>query len=116
MEKQAGRRNFFSGVFGYRLRQSLAEESHVMQNFNQDLWANVYERLEGGAALATFKALRAWNVALIRRLTPDELAKTYTHPERGVEDINLMTKMFAGHDINHLNQIEIINHARNESR
>lgn len=99
-------------VFGYRLRQTLAEESHVMQSFDQDLWASVYDRLEGSLALATFIALRAWNVALLRRLTPDELVKTTSHLERGIEDINLMTKMFAGHDINHLNQIEIIARAR----
>jgi len=95
-------------VFGYRLRQALAEEAHVVQPFDQDLWATFYDRLDGATALATFKALRAWNLTLFHSLTPAELAKTYTHPERGVETIEFLASMFAGHDLNHLEQLETI--------
>ena len=95
-------------VFGYRLRQALAEESHVIQPFDQDLWANFYDRLDGATALATFKALRAWNLALFRSLTPVELARTYTRPERGIETVGFLAAMFAGHDLNHLEQLENI--------
>ncbi len=95
-------------AIGFRLRQSLAEADHVIQPFDQDLWAAPYESLDGQAAARAFCALRAWNLALVRTLTPKDLARPVMHPERGMESVEIMVKMLAGHDLNHLAQLEQI--------
>jgi hypothetical protein len=93
---------------GFRLRQALAEDGHVVQPFDQDLWARRYEALDGEAAARAFCALRAWNVALLRTLTPQDLARPLMHPERGMESVEILVKMLAGHDLNHLAQLDEI--------
>lgn len=70
-------------VFAFRLRQTLAEEHHVIQPFDQDLWAKSYGSCDARLALAAFSAVRAWNIALIRSVKPADLDKPITHPERG---------------------------------
>jgi hypothetical protein len=93
---------------GFRLRQALAENEHVIQPFDQDLWARRYEALDGEVAARAFCALRPWNVALVRTLTPQDLGRPVMHPERGMESVEIIVKMLAGHDLNHLAQLEQI--------
>jgi len=93
---------------GFRLRQALAENDYVVQPFDQDRWARRYADLDGQAAARAFCALRPWNVALVRTLTPSDLARPAMHPERGMESVEIIVKMLAGHDLNHLAQLEQI--------
>src|SRR5580700_7988990 len=41
-------------VFAFRIRQTLAEPDHVIQPFDQDIWAKAYPACTVQAALATF--------------------------------------------------------------
>jgi hypothetical protein len=91
---------------GFRLRQALAENEHVIQPFDQDLWARRYEALDGEAAARAFCALRPWNLALVRTFTPQDLARPLMHPERGMESVEILVRMLAGHDLNHLSQLD----------
>ena len=93
-------------VFAFRLRQALAEDHHVIQPFDQDRWAATYAHYETNAALAVFSAVRQWNLALIAGLTPGQFAKTLNHPERGEMTFQVLLETMAGHDLNHLRQIE----------
>jgi hypothetical protein len=95
-------------VIGYRLRQALTVDDYVIQPFDQELWAKKYEGVDGAQAVATFAAMRRWNLALIQGLTPAELARPAYHPERGPEGVGQIIKMLAGHDLNHLSQLEQI--------
>jgi uncharacterized damage-inducible protein DinB len=95
-------------TFAFRLRQAVAEEHHVIQPFDQDQWAMTYGAYDSRAALAVFSAVRNWNVLFIRSLTPEQLAKSVTHPERGTMTLKTIVETMAGHDINHLRQIEAI--------
>jgi uncharacterized damage-inducible protein DinB len=95
-------------VFAFRLRQTLAEDHHVIQPFDQDLWAKSYSSCDAKLALATLAALRAWNMALIRCVKPADLAKPVTHPERGTMTFQTIVETMAGHDRNHIKQIEAI--------
>ena len=52
-------------AFAFRLRQTLAEDQHVIQPFDQERWAGMYGGLRARAALNAFSALREWNLALI---------------------------------------------------
>ncbi|MGH9728095.1 MAG: DinB family protein [Candidatus Acidiferrales bacterium] len=95
-------------VFAYRLRQALAEDHHVIQPFDQDKWAKAYSAYDAPSALAVFSSLRRWNVAFIGALKPEALTKILTHPERGEMPFKELVETMAGHDINHLRQIEAI--------
>ena len=92
----------------FRARQVLAEENHTIQPFDEGAWARRYAEVDHHAALQSFLALRAWNVALFSRLGPQDLARQAYHPERGPETLEIIVRMLAGHDLNHLAQLETI--------
>src|SRR3979411_1320379 len=71
-------------AFGFRLRQTLAEKHHVTQPFDQEKWAGMYGGLSAGSAISAFSALREWNLGLIGTTPEEGMAKTVTHPERGM--------------------------------
>jgi uncharacterized damage-inducible protein DinB len=95
-------------VFAFRLRQALAEDHHVIQPFDQDKWASVYRHYEARAALAAFTSVREWNRAFISGLTPQAFEKPLNHPERGDMTLQVVVETMAGHDLNHLRQVEAI--------
>lgn len=95
-------------VFAFRLRQTLAQPHHVIQPFDQDEWARMYQGYEAPAALAVFSSVRMWNLALIRAVPAAEFSKPVTHPERGQMTFKDVVDTMAGHDINHLRQVESI--------
>lgn len=95
-------------VFAFRLRQTLAEDHHVIQPFDQEKWAAEYRAFGAANALAVFSALRNWNLALIRSVIPGALKKPLQHPERGEMTFQVLIETMAGHDLNHIRQIESI--------
>jgi DinB superfamily len=95
-------------VFAFRLRQALAEDHHVIQPFDQNLWAKTYGTGDAAAALTTFAALRAWNIALLKDVTPEQLRRPVTHPQRGEMPFDAIVETMGGHDLNHVKQLELI--------
>ena len=95
-------------TFGFRLRQTLSEDNHTIQPFDQEKWAVYYASYDVRDALATFHAVRAWNLALIRSLPSEAHMKPVTHPERGSMTFRTIVETMGGHDINHLRQLEAI--------
>jgi hypothetical protein len=95
-------------VFAYRLRQTLAEEQHVIQPFDQEKFAANYFACQLQEALAVFGAVRTWNLALLRSVSPELHSKPVTHPERGAMTFFTIVETMAGHDRNHLGQLEVI--------
>ena len=95
-------------AFGFRLRQTLAEDNHTIQPFDQEKWAPVYAGIPAAEALAALTALRAWNLRLIRTALPAAANKTVTHPERGAMTFKTIVETIAGHDLNHLAQLKKI--------
>lgn len=93
-------------AFGFRLRQTLAEEHHQMQPFDQEKWAAPYAGIDANEALATFSLLRRWNLMLIESALPKHAAKPVTHPERGRMTFLTIVETMGGHDLNHLGQLE----------
>lgn len=93
---------------GFRLRQAVAVPGHQVQPFDQDLWAARYARVEPSLSLETFRALRAWNLALFAGFSLQDWLVEAVHPERGVESVDEMVRFLAGHDLNHLRQLERI--------
>jgi hypothetical protein len=95
-------------VFGFRLRQTLAEDGPTIQPFDQDKWAARYGDLPALAALEAFRGLRNWNLKLIQVASPNERARRMTHPERGTMTFENVVETMAGHDLNHLGQLKRI--------
>ena len=95
-------------VFAFRLRQTLAEDHPVIQPFDQDKWARVYAGISADDALDAFAAARAWNLRLIRAALPAAAGRVFTHPERGTMTFQTLVETLAGHDLNHLQQLEKI--------
>jgi len=93
---------------GFRVRQMVSEPGHVIQPYDQDAWARLNPRLDAQVAVRSLTALRAWNLALYRALSPEDLARVAMHPERGEESVETTIRMHAGHDRNHLAQLERI--------
>jgi hypothetical protein len=97
-------------VGGFRLRMVLAHDRPKLTGYDQDLWA---DRLQYGAvevhdALDQFSVLRRTNVRIWGRLTPADLLRVGIHGERGEESLDRMRRLYAGHDILHLRQLERI--------
>jgi hypothetical protein len=93
-------------AFSFRLRQTLAEDNHTIQPFDQDKWAAVYGGVDAGLALQTFSALRAWNVSLFQALPAGATSRPATHPERGAMTFQTIIETMAGHDLNHIAQLK----------
>ena len=92
--------------FAFRLRQTIGESHHVIQPFDQELWSSPYSKLDAHDALDAYTAFRRWNMLLIRAVGPQALSEPVTHPERGEMTFGTIVETMAGHDINHLRQIE----------
>jgi hypothetical protein len=95
-------------VVGYRMRLILASNGTAIQAFDQDAWAQTfsYARRDPKVSLQTFRALREINLKLLSSV-PRKLWENYgQHEERGKESIAHLVKMMAGHDLNHIVQVE----------
>lgn len=92
---------------GFRLRQ-IAAGVETIQPFDQDAWLSRNRGLSSELALKTLLALRAWNLAWLRGLDKSVWERNYHHPERGSETFEIAVRLLAGHDLNHLGQLEQI--------
>jgi uncharacterized damage-inducible protein DinB len=97
-------------VWGWRLRLVLAQDRPTITGYDQDLWAERlrYDLANVDEAIEQFAVLRAANLRLVQRATPAERMRVGVHSERGEESVAHMIKMYAGHDLLHLRQIERI--------
>jgi len=93
-------------VFGFRLKQTLAEDGPVVQPFDQERWALRYGNVDAELALRMFEVAREWNLRLIEGATAEERVRGMTHPERGTMTFWTVVETMAGHDVNHLRQLE----------
>jgi uncharacterized damage-inducible protein DinB len=92
-------------VFGFRLRQTLAEDGPTVQPFDQNKWAATYPGVAAGHALEVFTALRGWNLQLLEAALPEAAERLTHHPERGTMTFQTIVQTMAGHDLNHLGQL-----------
>jgi hypothetical protein len=97
-------------VGGFRMRLILGSPGTPIVAYDQDRWATSghYDKRDPRKSVEQFRVLREGNLALLRSLTPEQWKHYGMHSERGRESIEHIARMFAGHDINHLQQIEKI--------
>jgi hypothetical protein len=94
----------------WRLRQVLSRNKVPLQSYDQAAWASVmdYAHRDPKQSLELFRVLRAANVALISSVPPKLWRNYGVHDERGRESVGRMLSLIAGHDLNHLRQIEAL--------
>jgi hypothetical protein len=97
-------------VGGYRIRAILGQPGTQIIGFDQDAWVTAlhYDKRDLKKSFAQYCALREANLALLKSLTPEQWKHAGLHSERGEESVETIARMFAGHDINHIEQIERI--------
>ena len=100
-------------VWGWRVRLILAHDRPPITGYDQDLWADRlhYDAADPDEAMAVFALLRRANLGLIARATPEDLKRVGVHAERGEESIEYLIRLYAGHDLLHLRQIDRISAA-----
>ncbi|HLJ28885.1 MAG TPA: DinB family protein [Candidatus Angelobacter sp.] len=97
-------------VGSWRLRHIAGNSGAPIQAFDQNVWSEAfdYAHCDPKESLEVFRALRARNLAMLKAL-PKNLWENYgVHQERGKESVANIVRLYAGHDLNHLEQIERI--------
>jgi len=105
-------------VVGYRMRMIAGAPGTPIQAFDQDAWAAAgnYAARDTKKSLALFRAVREANLEWLRRLRPEQWEHYGMHAERGQESIEMAVNMIAGHDLNHLRQVEALLAAKRGKR
>jgi hypothetical protein len=100
-------------VGAYRFRMILAHDRPEIQAYDQDLWSERlhYDLADPAESLDDFTAIRNANVRLFERSTPSERERVGIHAERGEESLGFLQRIYAGHDIVHLRQLDRIRQA-----
>jgi hypothetical protein len=95
-------------VIGYRLRLVLGSPGATIVAYDQDSWAvsGHYGERDPQRSVEQFHVVREANLLLLESLKPEQWKHCGMHSERGQESIEYMVRLYAGHDINHLQQIE----------
>jgi len=96
-------------VYGYRLRQMLADNEPVIAPIDQDAWANKLGYMEHSAPelIAAYALTRRMNMRLLRRISVADLEKGAFHPEMGRKlTVAELVDRMAAHGRSHLEQIE----------
>jgi DinB superfamily len=97
-------------VVAWRLRSILAAPGTPIQAYDQDALAIArnYAKHNPRLSLEVFRSIREANLHLYKLLSKEQWEHHGMHAERGEETIERILHMMAGHDLNHLKQIEQI--------
>ncbi|MGH9539096.1 MAG: DinB family protein [Terriglobales bacterium] len=96
-------------VYGYRLRQMLADKKPVIAPMDQNDWARNLGYMENSPAemVALYGLNRHANLRLLQRLKPGDLEKSAFHPETQKNfSVADLVERLGTHGASHLQQIE----------
>ena len=97
-------------VQGFRIRLILGASGISIQGFDQDVWARYsdYATHDPSLSLEGYRVNRQRTLRLLKSLPKEMWDNFGVHSERGKETVRRVAEMMAGHDINHLRQIQAI--------
>jgi len=95
-------------VASWRMRSIIGDSGTTIQPFDQDAWVSAFEysKRDAKQSVELFRVLRENNLAMLKALPRESWDFYGMHLERGKETIAHIARMFAGHDTNHLLQVE----------
>lgn len=97
-------------VLSWRMRLVICQNGALIQAADQNVWAQTldYARQDPKVSLEIFRVLRENNLRMLEVL-PKKLWENYgMHSEHGKQTLAHIVRMYAGHDLNHLAQVERI--------
>ena len=97
-------------VLSWRMRLVICQNGAPMQAADQNVWAQTldYVGQDPKVSLEIFRVLRENNLRMLEVL-PKKLWENYgIHSEHGKQTLAHIVRMYAGHDLNHLSQVEKI--------
>ena len=94
----------------WRYRQMIEHPGVPLPGYDQDLWEQLgdYSSRKLDDSLQTFQHLRQANLRMFARLTPKQWESHGVHAERGPMTVRGLMAQMAGHDRNHLEQMQRI--------
>ena len=97
-------------VGGYRFRIILTADRPELVGYDQDVWVSRLHRGDTDATdlITRFGALRQGTLMVLRGTNQADRARVGLHSERGEESLQHLIRLYAGHDLVHLAQIERI--------
>jgi len=97
-------------VAAYRIKMILSQDRPSIPGYDQDQWASEgrYAEVPLALALDQLRAMRAANLHLWARLTPQQLERVGIHAERGPESAGYLLRLMGAHDLVHRRQIDRI--------
>jgi len=90
-----------------RLRLALTENEPTIKPYAEDLWARLYDAQHAPveASVVLLERLHERWVMLLRSMSPGDFARTFRHPERGVQNIDWLLQLYAWHGRHHVAHI-----------
>ena len=95
-------------ALGTRARMALTTPQYLAQAWDQDSWIACEARVSGPEALEALLALGRMNAAFFEGLSTSDRETPLSHPEYGSLTLDWILHQLAGHQINHLRQLEAI--------
>jgi hypothetical protein len=90
-----------------RLRRLLAEDSPVIQGYDEEEFARklFYRERPIKGSLAAFRAARESTAAILERLSEEQWRRAGTHSESGAYSVETWLEIYAAHAHDHAEQI-----------
>ena len=95
-------------VTSARCRWILFEDNPTLIGYDQDPWVNGWRREEEPfpETFQRLRVLRQSQLRLFRNCSEAELERTAMHQDHGAITLGFLRSLVAGHDLNHLRQME----------
>ena len=95
-------------VGAWRFRSVLGRDGIPLQPFDQNVWADAFRYADADPfeSLDVFEVNRRGTLSLLRRVDRSLFTNHGMHAERGEESIEHLIRLYAGHDLNHISQVE----------
>lgn len=91
-----------------RVRFAASQDGYVAQPFDQDAWLILDDHADAATAVAAYTALRRFNLAMFKGMTPAQRKRPFTHPEYGTLTPEWVAAQLAGHELHHFAQLKQI--------
>jgi uncharacterized damage-inducible protein DinB len=94
-------------AWSWRFRQIYGDDNPTIEPFDQDAWAESYDNYPFVQAQTSWGALRAWNLIFLSTLSMSDRLRPAMHPEFGPVKLWTLVSIAAGHDLHHLQRLEL---------
>jgi uncharacterized damage-inducible protein DinB len=90
-----------------RFKLALTEDKPTIKPYHENLWAELPDSRTAPVeiSLTLLESLHSRWVVLLRSMTPSDFARTFVHPERGVQTLDRTLALYAWHGNHHIAHI-----------